>query len=62
MIKATYNVKQRTYTLRRVFNNKVIAKYRTEPIHFKERKKLDFYGCESWNKYIRDNNLKNIKK
>ena len=62
MIKVTYNIKQRTYTLRRYHNNKVIAKFRTEKIHFKERKKLDFFGSESWNKYIKDNNLKNLKK
>ncbi len=61
MIKVTYNIKERTYTLRRIFNNKTIAKYRTKPIHFKERKKLDFFGSESWNKYIIDNNLQNIK-
>ena len=62
MIKVTYNIKERTYTLRRIFNGKTIAKYRTKPIHFKERKKLDFFGTQSWNKYIIENNLKNIKK
>jgi hypothetical protein len=62
MIISNYNIKLRTYTLRRIFNGKTIAKYRTKPIHFKERKKLDFYGSQSWNKYIKDNNLQNIKK
>jgi len=62
MIKATYNKHLRTYTLRRIFNGVTIAKYKTGKVYFKEREKLNYFGDESWNKYIKDNNLKNLKK
>ena len=62
MITARYDNKRKTYTLRRYHNGKSIGIYKTGKIYKKEREEKDLYGTESWNKYIRDNNLKNIKK
>jgi hypothetical protein len=62
MIIATPNISYRTFTIRRYHNSKVIAKYHTKPITTKVFNKMRLFGTESWNKYIRDNNLKNLKK
>jgi len=62
MITARYDNKRKTYTLRRYHNGKNIGIYKTGKIYKKERQEKDLFGSESWNKYIRDNNLQNIKK
>lgn len=62
MIIATANKSYRTYTLRRYHKGVQIAKYKTEPITTKVFKEMRFFGTKSWNNYIKDNKLKNIKK
>ena len=62
MITKIPNKYNRTYTLRKYHNGKRIGKYKTPKLSKEEFKKFSFFGSESLNKYIRDNNLKNIKK
>ena len=62
MIIVNQNKRYKTYTLRRTHNGKVIAKFRTNPMSKEDFLKCAYFGTESWNKYIKDNNLKNIKK
>jgi len=62
MIIATQNKRYKTYTLRRYHNSKVIAKYKTLELSKEEFKKFAYFGTETLNKYIIDNNLQNIKK
>jgi folate-dependent tRNA-U54 methylase TrmFO/GidA len=62
MIKKTPNNRDRTYTLRRYHKGLQIAKYRTLPLSKEEFKQFEYFGSDSLIKYIKDNNLKNIKK
>ena len=59
---ATQNKRYKTYTIRRLHNGKVIAKYKTKELTKEEFKQFAYFGSETLNKYIKDNNLKNIKK
>lgn len=62
MITKTKNKRYRTYTLRRYHKGVQIAKYRTLEMSKEEFKQFAFFGSDSLNNYIKDNNLKNIKK
>jgi len=62
MIIVNQNKRYKTYTLRRTHNGKVIAKYRTKELTKEEFKQFAYFGSETLNNYIKDNNLQNIKK
>ena len=62
MIKKKANKYSRTYTLRKYYNGKRIGKYKTLKLSKEEFKKFSFFGSDSLNKYIKDNNLKNLEK
>ena len=62
MIIATPNKRYKTYTLRRYHNDNVIAKFKTKELSKEEFRLFAYFGSETLNKYIRDNNLQNLKK
>tara|TARA_R100000544_G_scaffold33729_1_gene20277 strand:+ start:230 stop:418 length:189 start_codon:yes stop_codon:yes gene_type:complete len=62
MITKKANKYDQSYTLRKYHNGKRVGKYKTKRLPKKEFKEFSFFGTDTLNKYIINNNLKNLEK